>query len=72
MALTVENLRIALPVELVAEVGVDGVLAVLAAPPERTATSFMPTLGQLSIRVVLEGQGLSTLEAQEDLQSVDG
>ena len=54
MALTVQDLRVALPVELVVETGEDGALAVMAATPERTGTSFAPTLGTLSLRVVLD------------------
>lgn len=53
MVLTVQDLRIELPVELVVEAGQNGAFAVMAAPPERTATSFLPALGSLSIRVVL-------------------
>ena len=58
VVLTVQDLRVALPVELAVEAGADGLLAVLASPPERTATSFGPILGRLSIHVVLEEEGL--------------
>jgi hypothetical protein len=52
MALTVEQLRVQLPVELMVESCSDGTLSVLATAPERTGTSFAPTLHNLSIRVV--------------------
>jgi hypothetical protein len=54
MVLTVETVQVQLPVELVVARDAAGALALRAAPPERTETSFRPALHGLRLRIEVE------------------